>query len=851
MHMKNMHALLLLALLTVCLAPLQMGGADRLVSLNKTDIDHDIHLMSEIMPTQVRVAVYDERNDTLPRYIDAASVAQNGTVMAQFLASLGFAVSLVNVTDILNHRLNTLNFDVLVLPDSLPRESITDLVKEFWLGGGGILSMDSVAGYLGYSGILPAESEGDDGGDIYWRYWDYPAINMYMVSARHPVTKGHTLNEDLSVPTYDFAHYNWTALSTTADHAGMTKLLTNIANSEFAPGVAYEPTERGGRVVHLACYGDNIIESLQNILYNAVRWLAPRPVARVVYDLSHIPWYGTDSWDKKYTSMTNPKYSAFRDLLVAHGFLVDKLYPSLSGNLTMERLSGYDVLIISLPWYNFTAAEVDTVSQWLSRGKGLFVLGDHTGLYQQDRNINWLLSRYNLKMNLTADGYNGLYMDLTTHFVTDACGVICPANPGKVAVTSPAEPIVEDVAHGSILTAIQSYNTGRIVLQADVNVQAIEYIGSYSNSLYTLNIMNWLAATGADTLVLTTEPYSVNRMRTPSTEAVRELGLDFQLIFTSTILNWTLKQHEWHLVIIDMPYYELTEALDALADYVRNGGMLLVSYYWARNDPSHPLWPLLGFVPVMSIGVTDPVYIWVPGHPVFNRPVDYGATQFNSTIDYGTTGCLLHVFDNATSLAGHTSAPTANKSLIVERNDGKTIYVSYLIDQFEIDNDNSYYMDNFELWLNLISYMLRPTISSPADVEYTHGTTGHSISWSAESYHPSSYTVTRNGTTVVSTTWSSSQITVNVDGLAVGLHVYVIRVYDWAGHYAEDTVLVRVTPAAVTIPFDNMTLLLIAVAVVILLGIGGILARRRGTSSPPPPPKARRTTSRPKKSDNK
>ena len=87
---------------------------------------------------------------------------------------------------------------------------------------------------------------------------------------------------------------------------------------------------------------------------------------------------------------------------------------------------------------------------------------------------------------------------------------------------------------------------------------------------------------------------------------------------------------------------------------------------------------------------------------------------------------------------------------------------------------------------------MAPTIDHPADMDYEEGTTGNTITWSPSDAHPSHHVVYRNGTEVASGNWDGSSITVNVDGLSVGVYNYTIVVYDTSGNCASDTVLVTV-----------------------------------------------------------
>ena len=170
--------------------------------------------------------------------------------MYDFLSNSGFQVNLLTFQDILDHELITLDYDVFVLVDNCPRENITDLVTEFWLGGGGILSFDDGAAYLGYAGILPRETQGVDHG--YGTYWVYRSNTEANITIRHPVTKRYALEEQLFVDdTYPRPQYDRTVLDTTSLASDIIYLAMDESNSDWFQALAVDPSDKGGRVVQI------------------------------------------------------------------------------------------------------------------------------------------------------------------------------------------------------------------------------------------------------------------------------------------------------------------------------------------------------------------------------------------------------------------------------------------------------------------------------------------------------------------------------------------------------------------------------------------------------------------------
>ncbi|MFX1415856.1 MAG: ABC transporter substrate-binding protein [Promethearchaeota archaeon] len=87
-----------------------------------------------------------------------------------------------------------------------------------------------------------------------------------------------------------------------------------------------------------------------------------------------------------------------------------------------------------------------------------------------------------------------------------------------------------------------------------------------------------------------------------------------------------------------------------------------------------------------------------------------------------------------------------------------------------------------------------PTINSPADIEYTQFTTGHTITWHPLDANPQSYVIYLESVPVKSGAWNSSSetITISVDGLSLGTYNYTLLVTDLGANSASDVVMVTV-----------------------------------------------------------
>ncbi|MFQ5978853.1 MAG: right-handed parallel beta-helix repeat-containing protein [Candidatus Heimdallarchaeota archaeon] len=95
-----------------------------------------------------------------------------------------------------------------------------------------------------------------------------------------------------------------------------------------------------------------------------------------------------------------------------------------------------------------------------------------------------------------------------------------------------------------------------------------------------------------------------------------------------------------------------------------------------------------------------------------------------------------------------------------------------------------------------------PTIFGPQDLTYEAGTLDHKISWYPDDDHPANYVIYQNNSHETGGEWNGSSIILPVDGLAIGVYNFTLIVYDEAGNWASDTVLITVvdtTPPTVTI----------------------------------------------------
>jgi FlaG/FlaF family flagellin (archaellin) len=175
--------------------------------------------------------------------------------------------------------------------------------------------------------------------------------------------------------------------------------------------------------------------------------------------------------------------------------------------------------------------------------------------------------------------------------------------------------------------------------------------------------------------------------------------------------------------------------------------------------------------------------------PTITAPTDMG-------YEYGSSGHFLEwePYDLFPSMyqvyrneAIHLSG-SWNGSNIVVQVDGLDIATfNYTLAVFD-DSGNS---AKSTVWVTVVD-TTSPTIDHPSDFEVELGTSYNSIRWSPGDLLPSYYVLFRNGAGLYSGSWTGSSITINIDGLTLGIFNYTMQVSDTSGNTANDTVSVTV-----------------------------------------------------------
>jgi hypothetical protein len=190
----------------------------------------------------------------------------NYTTLYNGLISAGINTIIVRNTDIINGVLE--NVSLLILIDNVPNKVASSIVKNWALSGGAILSFDSSICFLNWAGILPPESESNNG---YNTYWDYSSdANGVVVDATHPIMAGYSYGATI-IGTSSDAQYYSDCIRSSSVGPYYTALVKGSFGSNYDYIAALDPPE-GGRVVQIwDCrhWGESTNHKL---ILNAIAW---------------------------------------------------------------------------------------------------------------------------------------------------------------------------------------------------------------------------------------------------------------------------------------------------------------------------------------------------------------------------------------------------------------------------------------------------------------------------------------------------------------------------------------------------------------------------------------------------
>ncbi|WP_455463918.1 hypothetical protein [Candidatus Hodarchaeum mangrovi] len=144
--------------------------------------------------------------------------------------------------------------------------------------------------------------------------------------------------------------------------------------------------------------------------------------------------------------------------------------------------------------------------------------------------------------------------------------------------------------------------------------------------------------------------------------------------------------------------------------------------------------------------------------------------------------------------------------------------------------------------------LIPPIITGPSDISYLVNTTGHNITWYIADKNPKNYSIQHNYQyieTEWNKTWTENQsVTVSIDGLPIGIHLYTIIAEDTWNNRLSDDVIVSVKetanvpsfPISTLSPFDLADYVnlffLFGISMILLLIVLSIIRNRKKEEIP-------------------
>jgi hypothetical protein len=235
-----------------------------------------------------------------------------------------------------------------------------------------------------------------------------------------------------------------------------------------------------------------------------------------------------------------------------------------------------------------------------------------------------------------------------------------------------------------------------------------------------------------------------------------------------------------------------------------------------RNDTSHASGSYINGVGIeididgLSVGVynftiyvndtsgnsdTDLVWITVTDvsdttNPLIDSPAD-DTIEFGSTTDdiqWNGTDANPDTYIVYRNDSNIQSGSWTNDTFITVELDGLALGI-YNFTCWINDTSNNFVTDI--VWIT-VSDTTDPTTDSPADDSYELGSTGNTIVWTVSDLLNDTYVVWRNGTSIQDGSYTSGSVTVDIDGLSVGLYNFTLYLNDTSGNSVTDIVWITV-----------------------------------------------------------
>ena len=242
---------------------------------------------------------------------------------------------------------------------------------------------------------------------------------------------------------------------------------------------------------------------------------------RVLIDEYYSNWEWTDKkLDTQWYGIQSVyNYYCFADY-INHFFSVKRLKKPLD----RKTLHQCDILVIKTPTKSFSRKEIEEILEFVNKGGGLFLIGDHTNVFGTTLNLNPLAARFGIRFNFDAT-YDLLTSDLHLHadnmifshpavadmpyflFAT-SCSIYAPLTAEDIMIASNLKAMHLDYSRGGYFpdkikeksfrfgAFLQSvgikYGKGRVIAFADSTCFSNFYMHIAGKPEYALGAVNWL-----------------------------------------------------------------------------------------------------------------------------------------------------------------------------------------------------------------------------------------------------------------------------------------------------------------------------------------------------------------------
>ena len=213
---------------------------------------------------------------------------------------------------------------------------------------------------------------------------------------------------------------------------------------------------------------------------------------KLLWDISH----GVD-WDYE----PSGRFQALVENLESEGFSVD----TTSLGFLIDDPQDYHVIVVceaSAADSSYSSVEVDRITDFVSNGGGLLIMGDNTDC--ENENIQPVASPFGISLGLSYIEPSDVYTStLADHPVFDGVSEIYMRAAGEISAVFPSNEIAWQEETGMALVAAGVYGNGRVVALGDINPWAeTGYYDEADNVLFSINTFEYLAIPEPCTLLL-------------------------------------------------------------------------------------------------------------------------------------------------------------------------------------------------------------------------------------------------------------------------------------------------------------------------------------------------------------